>query len=127
LLLSWSFDALGQVPAWLWEMRTLEDGESRSEADGGRSFRVIEQAAESFDGAGGEVAHAVLESGDVFALGFFESGLEYGLVSKPGMDCGAVETGVAGCAGNGAPLSKGGYDLGLSRRQGIIGISVEIR
>jgi hypothetical protein len=76
LLLSWSFDALGQVPAGLWEMRALEDGESRSKAYGGRSFRIIEQAAKSFDGAGGEVAHAVLQSGDVFALGIFEGGLE---------------------------------------------------
>jgi hypothetical protein len=70
LLLARGFDSLGQMPAWLGEMRALEDGQGCSEPNGGRRIRVVEQIAESIDGAGGEVAHTVLQGFDVFALGF---------------------------------------------------------
>jgi hypothetical protein len=69
LLLARGFDALGQMPAWLGEMWALEDGQGCSEAHGGRRFRVVEEIAESFNGAGGEIAHTVLEGFDVFTLG----------------------------------------------------------
>ena len=127
MLLTRRFDALGQMPAWLGEMWALEDGQRCSEANGGRGIRVIQQIAESFNRAGGEIAHTVLEGLDVFALGFLEGRLESGLGAEPVVNCGAVNAGVAGCVGGGASLSKGGYYLGLDGRQVCVGNCVGFR
>ena len=120
LLLAWGFDALGQVPSLRGEVRALEDGQGGSEADRRWRLWVVKKVAQCFDGAGRQVAHTVLQSLDIFALGFLHSGFEYRLGPEPVVDCGAVDTSVAGCVSDGTPLSKGGYDLGLSRRQGCI-------
>ena len=90
LLLAWGFDALGQMPAGLGKMRALENGQCGSEADGGWRVWVVEQVAERFDGAGCEVAHAVLKGFDIFALGFLEGCCEDGLGPEPVVNCGAV-------------------------------------
>ena len=124
LLLARGVDTFGQVPAWLGEMRALEDGQGCPEPNGGRSVRVVKQIAESFDRTGGEVAHTVLQNGDVFALGRLKRGLEQRLGSEPVVNGGAVDTGVAGCVGGGTPLSKGGDDLGLNRRQVYICVGI---
>jgi hypothetical protein len=76
LLLARGFDALGQVPVWLGEMRSLEDGKRGSETNGGRGIRVVKKIAKSFNRAGGEIAHAVAQSFDIFALGFLEGRFE---------------------------------------------------
>jgi hypothetical protein len=127
LLLARGFDALGQMPPGLGEMWALEDGQRCSEANGGRGIRVIKKVAEGFHRAGGQVAHAVLESFDIFALGFLQGGLEFGLRPEPVVNCGAVNAGVPSCVGGGASLSKGGYDLGLDGRQVCIGNCVGFR
>ncbi len=100
-------------------MRALKDGQGCPEPNGGRSVRVVEQIAESFDRTGGEIAHTVLQSGDVFALGCLKRGLEQRLGSEPVVNRGPVDTGVAGCVGGGAPLSKSGDDLGLNPATGL--------
>ena len=124
MLLARIFDALGQMPTAIGKMRTLEDGESGPQPDGGRGFGIFEQTAQRLDGESGEVAHAVTQDGDVFALGFFEGRLEQRLGAEPVVNGGAVDTGVAGCVGGGAPLSKGGYDLGLDGRQVLICVGI---
>jgi len=58
-----------------------------------------------------------MQSFDLLELGFLEGGLEYWLVPEPGVYGGPVQTSVASCIGDGTSLSKGGYDLGLGRRQ----------
>jgi hypothetical protein len=54
------FDAHREAPALVGEFRTLEDGERGSQANGGRSGRVIEQAPEGREGKGAELAHFVV-------------------------------------------------------------------
>jgi hypothetical protein len=68
------------MPTAIGEMRTLENGKRGPQPDGGRRIWVVEQITQSFNGAGGEVAHAVTQDGDVFALGLVGSGLECRLV-----------------------------------------------
>jgi hypothetical protein len=116
LLLSRIFDALGQMPTAIGKMRSLENGECGPQPDGGRGFGVFEQTARSFDGEGGEVAHTVTQDGDLFALGIVGGSLEGGVL-EPVVNRIAVQARVLGSGSDGAPLSKGGHDLGLRRRQ----------
>src|SRR5207248_8954328 len=62
LLLTRRFDALGQMPAWLRNVRSLENGQGCPKANGGWGIRVVQQIAEGFDGAGGEIAHTVAQT-----------------------------------------------------------------
>ncbi len=74
-------DAVGEMPAFFRGMRALKDGERCFQANGGWGLRVVKQVAERFEGACGEIAHAVIQNGSVFCAGLLHGGLEGRLVT----------------------------------------------
>src|SRR5439155_11264889 len=89
------FDALGQMPAGLRELRTLKHGERSFQPDGARNVRAFEQVLERLQRVGAQIAQIVIQSCNVFAAGILDGGLELRLGAEPVMNGSSVNTGLS--------------------------------
>jgi hypothetical protein len=116
-LLSLRFDADRQMPTVIREARTLEDSQSRFQPDAALGIWIFEQSMESLQRSVGQLAHLVSKGFNVFELGIHNGGFELGLVPEPMVDRGSVDSSFLGCGSDTEPLTQGGDDLSLNRRQ----------